>query len=84
MEQAIALHTAFMEPSVKKAIDIKMLLSFEEQELIEKVDKLLEPFKSATVILSSETEPTLPAVMPLSLGEIRRTVGLVRRFLLLV
>jgi hypothetical protein len=38
MEQAIALHTAFMEPSVKKAIDIKMLLSFEEQELIEKVD----------------------------------------------
>ena len=38
MEQAIALHTAFMEPSVKNAIDIKMLLSFEEQELIEKVD----------------------------------------------
>jgi hypothetical protein len=42
MEQAPALHAAFMEPSVKKAIDIKMLLSFEEQELIEKVVKLLE------------------------------------------
>ena len=54
-----------MEPSVKKVIDIKMLLSFEEQELIEKVVKLLEPFKHATVILSSESEPTLPAVMPL-------------------
>jgi hypothetical protein len=27
--------------------------------------KLLEPFKRATVILSSESEPTLPAVMPL-------------------
>jgi hypothetical protein len=52
-----------MEPSVKKVIDIKMLLSFEEQELIEKV--VLEPFKHATVILSSESEPTLPAVMPL-------------------
>jgi hypothetical protein len=34
---------SFLEPSVKKAIDIKMLLSFEEQELIEKVVKLLEP-----------------------------------------
>ena len=65
MEQAPALHAAFMEPSVKKAIDIKMLLSFEEQELIEKVVKLLEPFKRATIILSSESEPTLPAVMPL-------------------
>jgi secreted Zn-dependent insulinase-like peptidase len=64
MEQAPALHTAFMEPSVKKAIDIKMLLSFEEQELIEKVVKLLEPFKRATIILSSKSEPTLPAVMP--------------------
>jgi hypothetical protein len=42
-----------------------MLLSFEEQELIEKVVKLLEPFKRATIILSSESEPTLPAVMPL-------------------
>jgi hypothetical protein len=42
MEQAPALHAAFMEPSVKKAIDIKMLLSFEEQELIEKVVKLLD------------------------------------------
>jgi len=41
MEQAIALHTAFMELNVKKAIDIKMFLSFEEQELIEKVNKLL-------------------------------------------
>jgi hypothetical protein len=39
-----------MEPNVKKAIDIKMLLSFEEQELIEKVVKLLEPFKRATVV----------------------------------
>lgn len=65
MEQAIALHTAFMELNVKKAIDIKMFLSFEEQELIEKVNKLLEPFKHATVILSSETEPTLPVIMPL-------------------
>jgi len=65
MEQVSALHAAFMEPSVKKAIDIKMLLSFEDQELIEKVVKLLEPFKRATVILSSESEPTLPAVMPL-------------------
>jgi hypothetical protein len=45
MEQAPALHAVFMEPNVKKAIDIKMLLSFEEQELIEKVVKLLEPFK---------------------------------------
>jgi hypothetical protein len=58
MEQAPALHTAFMEPSIKKAIDIKMLLSFEEQELIEKVVKLLEPFKRVTVILSRESEPT--------------------------
>ena len=65
MEQAPALHAAFMKPSVKKAIDIKMLLSFEEQELIEKVVKLLEPFKCATIILSSESEPTLPAAMPL-------------------
>jgi hypothetical protein len=54
-----------MEPSVKKAIDIKMLLSFEEQKLIEKVVKLLEPFKRATIMLSSKSEPTLPAVMPL-------------------
>ena len=49
-----------MEPSVKKVIDIKMLLSFEEQELIEKVVKLLEPFKRATIILSSKSEPTFP------------------------
>jgi hypothetical protein len=47
------------DSGVKKAIDIKMLLSFEEQELIEKVVKLLEPFKRATIILSSESEPTL-------------------------
>jgi hypothetical protein len=60
MEQAPALHAVFMEPSVKKAIDIKMLLSFEEQELIEKVVKLLEPFKRATIILSSKSEPTFP------------------------
>jgi len=33
IEQAPALHAAFMEPSVKKAIDITMLLSFEEQEI---------------------------------------------------
>jgi hypothetical protein len=50
MEQAPALHAAFMEPSVKKAIDIKMLLSFEEQELIEKVVKLLEPFKRLSAV----------------------------------
>jgi hypothetical protein len=54
-----------MERSVKKVIDIKMLLSFEAQELIEKVGKRLEPFEHATVILASESEPTLPAVMPL-------------------
>jgi hypothetical protein len=52
MEQAPALHAAFMEPSVKKAIDIKMLLSFEEQELIEKVVKLLERSSSSKKFMS--------------------------------
>jgi hypothetical protein len=34
MEQAPALHAAFMEPSVKKAIDIKMLLSYSLDKII--------------------------------------------------
>ena len=34
-------------------------------ETIEKVVKLLEPFKRATIILSSKSEPTFPSVMPL-------------------
>ena len=64
LEQCPAVHAAIMDPSLKKMEMAKFLFSYEDQENVEAMIALLQPFKDATVNLSREDGPSLPAVYP--------------------
>lgn len=65
VEQTPVLHACAADPKFHGAEDLKKkLLNYEEQHLVELIIKVLKPFKIATVLLSSETEPTLSKVLP--------------------
>ena len=53
-EQIPAVHAAVMDPLLSKAGELKSkLYTFDEQTTVDILIKILEPFKTAAVILSS-------------------------------
>ena len=67
LEETQSLHaTAFdltLLPKARQEIQTH-LYTFDEQQTADSLVTILEPFKTATEILSSETQPTLPSVLP--------------------
>ena len=65
-EQIPAVHAAVMDPLLSKTGELKSkLYTFDEQTTVDTLIKILEPFKTATVILSSESVPTCSKVLPI-------------------
>ena len=65
-EQLPAVHAAVMDPLLSKASELKSkLYTFDEQTTVDALINILEPFKTATVILSSESVPTCSKVLPI-------------------
>ena len=63
MEQTPAVHATLHDPSLKSA-DTKYLFSFDDQQLVEAMIAFLKPFKEATVKMSRDDVPSLPALYP--------------------
>ena len=65
-QQMPALHAAVMDPAIgKRGQELKFkLYSFDDQVVIDSLVTVLEPFKTATVLLSGEKNPTFHLVIP--------------------
>lgn len=63
LEQTPAVHATLLDKSVKGP-DSNNVYTFDDQQIIESMLQFLEPFKEATVKLSCEDKPSLPAVYP--------------------
>lgn len=62
-----ALHAAIMDPEmIGHGVDLRSLLyPFSEQTVLESLVKILTPFKTATEILTKNSDPTLQKVIPI-------------------
>ena len=61
-----AIHATIIDPSASTRVKSlrTSLLDFDEQALVERLIMTLDPFKTATTQMSSETKPTLHYVLP--------------------
>ena len=65
-EQKAALHAVATDASFNYSDVLKpKLFTYSEQSLVQMITFILEPFKKATEMLSSETKPTLSMVAPI-------------------
>lgn len=58
-----ALHAALSEQTLKSS-NTKFLFTFDDQQLVESVLKILKPFYDATLMMSKEESPSLPTMYP--------------------
>lgn len=65
-EQTPALHACLSDPVLEKVKSnlVSKLYNFDEQVLVDDIVKVLQPFKTATISLSSEMQPTSAFVLP--------------------
>ena len=65
LEHTSALHAVATDSNFKAAADVKQkLYDFSEQAMVENLIKVLDPIKKTTVMLSSESSPSLSRVVP--------------------
>ena len=64
LEQCPAIHATLIDPIFKKSFETKSLFTTDDQTNVEAIIEFLQPFKGATIALSREDVPTLPAVLP--------------------
>ena len=72
-EQMPALHALAMDQTLKIKNIKPLLYDFEDQKMVEQLTAVLEPFETATTLLSGEETPTLSLVVP-TLAKIKKTL----------
>ncbi len=64
VEQTAALHAVVSDARCKNTDLKSKLYSYEEQSTVESIISVLKPFHTATIIMSSESKPTISLVLP--------------------